>query len=237
MKLYLNLFFLFFILSCQNSDIKESYKSPNDVLSAFKNKREVVPEVLISDSVNLLKPFMLELYKDYLLVNDKTDGHIYSVYNINDKQFIGRFIKRGRGPDEYLFTYLSFYSQDTIGILDQNKSTISLFYLRSIQDLFKEPSRVLKLNNEKNFYKRFYNLNENLLLSGQFEKNRYIAINKYSGNISTFGEYPDVKSGVDYSNYHLGFIFSQSEDIFVKPDFSYFASLVPGALNIYKLNS
>lgn len=237
MKSYLNLIILSIIFSCQNIETKENFKSPDDLISVIKNRKEISPEILISDSVNLVKPFRVHLYEDYLLINDKTDDYIYSVYNIKNKKFMGRFIKRGRGPNEHLFTYLSFYSKDTIGVLDENKSTISLFSLRDIENLFEVPASILNLNKEKNFYKRFYNLNNEILLSGQFENNRYKTLNKYNNKITSFGDYPDVISKVEYSNYHLGFIFSQSEDIFVNQDFTHFASIVPGSLNLYKSDS
>ena len=202
----------------------------------FSQEFELEAEVFLADSLHLLRPFRFKMLDDYMLVNDKDDTTFYSVYDMNTKAHLCRFLKKGRGPNEYLSPHASIYNEDTLMIVDDaNTSRVTFFSKDKIRNCSPEPDRTIEIKKRKpgDVMTRVFPFNRTLIGTGQFETGRYYQYDM-NGNITDyFGQYPAVDSKVSYDNYHLGFIYSGTESIRHNTAGTKLASLTGRSLSIF----
>lgn len=225
--------------SCNNDIVpgwEREIESVDDMLEAFSNEINVNAEIFIEDSLNLLRPFRFKFFSNYLIINDKTDGFVYSIYDLDDEKFIGRFIKRGKGPNEYLSPYLFNFGSDSIGIIDEfHPNRLAIYSEAKIIEGNSVPDRSIQLysRNKGDVISRCFAENDRLIATGQFKESRFIVYNKAGVIQDEFGNYANVNSDVDIDNYQLGFIFNGHEIVRSNLALSKIACLDKYSLTIY----
>jgi len=121
-------------LSC-----KKSYKEKNIEIikfneSSFENKKYINGSI---DKINLpCNPIYFYLYRDSILIinNIKPDLYYITLYNLKKQQKIKEIARRGKGPNEYLSSYLicDDENHNYFIVQDIHKNEVSIFYLDSV---------------------------------------------------------------------------------------------------------
>lgn len=235
---------IFILILC--TDKKKSAECVNeivdidDMFNSFKKEIDVKVEVFLNDTVQLRKPFLFKICKDYIIIYDKDDSTFYSVYDMQKKVFICRFLRRGRGPDEYLQPSINNFGEDSIMVVDKmSSSNIAIYSIGKIIKGDNLPDRIIKLEkaDEGDVIKTCFFFNNSLLVTGQFIRGRYHIFNLNGGIQKIFGSYPTVNSKVDYDNLHLGYIFGSSETIQSNSQYSKIACITKSALTIFNYDN
>jgi len=202
------------LISCNNATNWESkVNNAEDLLKSFKKEIEIRSEVFISDSVNLLNPFTIHIIGDYLFIEENLNPNnkFYSIYDIESKRYIGDFMSRGKGPNEFLRLKAGRFNNDTIMILDVFKKEALLFSKKKIELLDEKPDRKFQLNVEKEGdlitgFLWLDNINQ-LICNGQFGNGSLHRFDENGQWLDFFGSYPEISSNKEIDNYQLGFVF------------------------------
>lgn len=200
------------IFSCSKPaefDWTVSITSTEDMFEAFSNEMQINGEVFIHDSTHLSKPINIKIVKNLLIINDNYGGDLYSIYDVDEKKFLSRFLKKGRGPNEYLGGFsvsIEDYLGDSLMVLNTKNNSVSIFSLKKVEEGDNIPDKIIKLaQDNKNVAIDHCFLFDNVLLtSGMFEKGRFHLYSLLGKDMGFFGEYPKVKYNGKYDNFHLG---------------------------------
>ena len=235
---------LFMFISCKgeknNSGWESEVEDINELFNSFEEETNVQTEIFLNDTVNLLRPFYFRICQNFLIVRDSDDSTYLSIYDIETKSFLKRFLKKGKGPNEYLNPYFNNFGEDSIMVLDASMaSTISIFSVNSILVGNNTPDRIIHLKKDKDqdITNKCFFVNNSLIGTGLFDSGRY-CIYDLNGNIlKKFGSFPKVISRVNYDNYHLGYIFSSREVIRGNSQFTKIASVAQSSFSIYSYDN
>lgn len=185
----------------------------NDMLTSFDKEIDVEAEIFISDTINMLNPFSLKIIENYLLTENMIigNGKLVSVYDMNTKQYLGDFLSRGKGPNEFIQVRLCNYSNDTILALDIYRKEALLFSKTKIKrcDQFADRKISFKLNEKADQINQCFldNKNNQLICSGQFMNGRFQSFDTNGKFIKYFGIYPKASYNGKLDNYHLGYVY------------------------------
>lgn len=201
-------------MSCDNThDWGSKVDNVSEMLNSFKKEIVVDAEVFIDDSVHLQNPFTIKIIGNYLLtenVLNNDEDKLISVYNMTSKQYIGDFLSRGKGPNEFLYIHLCDYDKDTIMALDVYRKEAQLFSIRKIQKCDPIPDRKIRfeLNEKGDQINQCIWLDEynEIICSGQFMQGRFQSFDSNGKFLKYFGNYPKVSYNGKLDNYHLGFV-------------------------------
>ncbi|MDR1098349.1 MAG: TolB-like 6-bladed beta-propeller domain-containing protein [Tannerella sp.] len=131
MKRTINAIFLLQIslcaLSCNNGNGGVDYR---------RNITSIRGEFLQIDEL-IGKPYDITCMDNLLIYYDRYDGKFYSVYDVERKQFVGRYVSEGNGPGEAVppLNIISTLSKDTLYAYQRNMAVMSLFGLPDFQML------------------------------------------------------------------------------------------------------
>jgi hypothetical protein len=243
LKLILFSFFILIILgSCK--DKKESTRWEADVeniddfCNAFKKEININAESFIDDTTSLLKPATINILKNHMVIYDRYDNFLYSVFDMKNKSLVGRFLKQGKGPNEYLNPSIFSYGTDSIIVIDSYVQKSAIFSLKKIEKCDNMPDRVISFThaNKSDVVSSACYFNKSLLTTGQFKQSRYCVYDTDGFAKYSFGTYPSVSSEVATDNYHMGFIYGASEDVESNSQSDKIACLTANSLSIYNFD-
>lgn len=202
------------LISCYNTaNWGSKINNTEDLLKSFKNETEIKSEVFISDSVNLLRPFTLSIIGNYLFIEEilKPNNKFYAIYDIESKRYIGDFMSRGKGPNEFIRLKAGRFNNDTIMILDVFNKEALLFSKNKIELCDEKPDRKFRLNIDKegDLITGFLWLDSmnQLICNGQFANGCLHRFDENGKWLGYFGSYPETSSNKEIDNYQLGFVF------------------------------
>ncbi|HCY41757.1 MAG TPA: hypothetical protein DHV48_10440 [Prolixibacteraceae bacterium] len=245
MKKYLNkllfaLPILISLISCESNskNWEIDIKSVDDMLRVFDNEVKLKAEIYIGDTIHLLNPFDIRIVNDYFLVQDigRSEGGILSVFDMTNKQFVGKMLNYGNGPNELLGLRMNLYGKDTLLALDPFKKTSQLFGANELKACNGIPFRTIKYQspNKGEQIDQSYLFENMLICSGQFQKGRFQLYNNKGQFIHQFGEFPNVNFGENQlDNIQLGSVFGASASFCGNSPRSQMACLTTGTLTIY----
>lgn len=225
-------------LSCNSGKWQNNIKDPISFLQAFPPERMLESTVWLNDTTNLIDIFNIHFTGDLVLIKNNmppTDYH-YSVFNIESMKYIGSFLRRGKGPEEYVHCAAYNYKRDTIAILDKVKGDICFFSADKIQSLIDKPEKciALKMTNHGDNITQISFFNDLIICTGTFLKGAH-KIYDYNGNyINDFGSYWQYNGQDTLSNIHLGTLFNYSINYGLEPGNKRIAISNDYGLKIYR---
>lgn len=232
--------FILFI-SCENKykNWEKDVNSVDDMLCVFDNEVKLNAEIYINDSIHLLNPFDIRIVNDYFLVqeNGQSEGGILSVFDKNNKQFIGKMLNYGDEPNELLGLRMNSYGKDTLLAVDPFKKTSQLFGANELRACNGIPTRTIKYQspNKGEQIDQSYLFGDKLICSGQFQKGRFQVYDPRGTFLYEFGEYPKVNFGeTQLDNIQLGSVFGASASFCSNSSMSEMACITSSTLSIYK---
>src|SRR3989339_1652416 len=216
-KLILAVSMLVSIISCESNskNWEKDVNSVDDMLRVFDNEVKLNAEIYIGDTIHLLNPFNIRIVDDYFLVQDngRSEGGILSVFDMTNKQFIGKMLNYGNGPNELLGLRMNLYGKDTLLALDPFKKTSQLFGVNELRACNGIPTSTIKYQspNKGEQIDQSYLFDNKLICSGQFQKGRFQVYDTKGTFLYEFGEYPKVNFGeTQLDNIQLGSVFGAS---------------------------
>lgn len=234
---------LFFMASCikTNKNLGKEIESVNDMLNAFDKEIKLNAEIYINDSTNLLEPFSLNIFGNYLLVNDigDSEGNLLSVYNMDNKKFIGRMCRRGNGPNEFLGFRMNVYEKDSLLVLDPYKKRALIYSKNEIEMCRNEPVRIISFQSPKSGEQisQCYLFNDKVICSGQFNEGRFQIYDKNGRFLDEFGDYPFVSfNETQIDNLQLGYVFGSDVSFCNDTAFKKMACVNSSTFSMYDYN-
>ena len=217
---------------------EKEVKSVDDMLRIFDNEVKLSAEIYIDDTIHLLNPYKIKITNNYLLVQDigRSEGGILSVFDMTNKQFVGKMLNYGNGPNELLGLRMNSYGNDTLLALDPFKKTSQLFGVSELRACNGIPFRSIKYQspNKGEQIDQSYLFGNKLICSGQFQKGRFQVYDTKGMFLYEFGEYPKVNFGeTQLDNIQLGSVFGASASFCNNSSISEMACLTTGTLSIY----
>ena len=131
--------FLLILIANNSCNIHDDKR--NEKLPIIRFDRNSFPTVTILEAEEIdfdapLNPATFEIISDSLIIAHNWTGNPYymELYNINDKQPVMNFAKRGRGPNEYLSAYISYktHLDDSFILFDIHTNRASLYSIDSL---------------------------------------------------------------------------------------------------------
>lgn len=239
-KLVLVASILVSLISCDPNpkNWEKDVKSVDDMLRIFNNEVKLNAEIYIGDTIHLLNPFDIRIVNDYFLVQDigKSEGGILSVFDMTNKQFLGKMLNYGNGPNELLGLRMNMYGKDTLLALDPFKKTAQLFGVNELRACNGIPTRTIRYKspNKGEQVDQSYLFGNKLICSGQFQKGRFQVFNTKGAFLYEFGEYPKVNVGqTQLDNIQLGSLSGGSVSFGNNLQQSKIACLSGSTLSIY----
>jgi len=240
-KLILAVSMLVSIISCESNskNWEKEVNSVDDMLRVFDNEVKLNAEIYIGDTIHLLNPFDIRIVNDYFLVQDigRSEGGILSVFDMTNKQFIGKMLNYGNGPNELLGLRMNLYGKDTLLALDPFKKTSQLFGVNELRACNGIPTSTIKYQspNKGEQIDQSYLFDNKLICSGQFQKGRFQVYDTKGTFLYEFGEYPKVNFGeTQLDNIQLGSVFGASASFCSNSSMSEMACITSSTLSIYK---
>jgi len=238
------LILLILILSCKEKtypDWTTSISSVDDIFATFSSEIQINGEVYIDDSTQLMKPINLRIVNNILFINDNYNSELFSVYNMKTRKFVGRFLKQGKGPNEYLGGFslsINPFIGDSLMVFNVINSTLNIFFLDNTCKSAGVPKRRIHLipGKEREINERCFLFNNVLLTSGMFHQGRFHIYNLKGKDIGFFGKYPKVKCNGKYDNFHLGDKFGSSMNFVFDHNKNRVACTSSKSLTIYSYN-
>ena len=242
-KLVGGTFLLIFLFACKPSQNNwgEEVKSIDDMFRIFDNEIKLDAETYINDTVHVINPFSVTVMDPYLLVKDAgnpTEG-ILSVFDMANKQFIGRMFNYGHGPNEFLGLRPNLYGSDSLLVLDPFKKEAQLFGIHEIKTIISTPVRIIKFQSpgKGEQIDQCYLFDNKLICSGQFQKGRFQIYDTKGKFLTEFDEFPKVNFGEkQIDNIQLGFIFGANVSFSNNSTMSKIACIGSSTFSIYNSN-
>lgn len=213
-KKCLLLVFLFSVVCACKKQPDNKIMSVDEVLNYFNNTININTEIFLQESSTLIDPFDFKIFNDVLIVEElmKYDGNIFSVYDMDTKKRIGKFLKQGKGPNEFLGARLFPWIKDSIMVLDVYNGLCQIFSQAKLKNCNSLPDRTIKFQpqNKGEQIDQCIVFDNKVIASGQFKNGMF---NMYETNgrfIKDLGQYPNVDYNNEIDNYQLGYIFGPS---------------------------
>jgi hypothetical protein len=200
------------MISCnKKTDWQQNISTPADLINTFINEIEIESEVWIKDTLILMDIFDIQFIEGLTLikVNHPPDQYHFQVFNFNTREFIGKYIKRGKGPYEYI-NCLSFrYKNDTIVILDWHQSNLCFFSANNINGLNDKPNNCIqfKFADKGDAITKLIFFNNYLICTGIFSNDINKVFDIYGNYLFGFGRSWEYLSKDTLSNPHIGTLF------------------------------
>lgn len=242
-KLIIVISILAFLVSCGKSrkNWEKEVKTVDDMFRIFNNEIKINADTYIDDSTHLLNPNDIVIIRNFILIKDIgnfTEG-IISVYDMTNKQFMGKMLSYGKGPNEFLGLRLNPYGNDTLLALDPFKKSVQLFDINNIRTCNSIPNRIIKLQspNKGEQIDQCFLFENKLICSGQFQKGFFQIYDTNGKFLNEFDEYPKVNiNNKQIDNIQLGFIFGPSVSFCQNDQISKIACLGSSTLSLYDYN-
>ncbi len=210
MKRILYIIICFVAFSCKRQPENE-IKTIDEVLKYFNKTIKVKAENFLSDTLTLMNPFDFKIFNDVLLVEEivKVDNNIFSVYDIHNQKLIGKFLKLGKGPNEFLGARIFPWRNDSLMVLKVFSRECQIFSHSKIKSCNNLPDRkiIFQSPNKGEQIDQCFFFNNNIITSGQFKNGVFNIYNTSGQYIKTIGQYPSVNYSKSIDNYELGYIF------------------------------
>lgn len=229
-----------FLISCGKSpkNWEKEVKTVDDMFRIFNNEIKIKAETYIDDSIHLLNPFNIKIIGSFILIQDvgnSTEG-VISVYDMTNKQFMGRMLSYGKGPNEFLDLRMNSYGNDTLLALDPLKKSAQLFGINSITTSNGIPNRIIKFQtpNKGEQIDQCFLFENKLVCSGKFQKGFFQTYDTNGKFLNEFDEYPKVNfNNKQIDNFQLGFVFGSSISFSENYQMSKIACLGTSTLSLY----
>lgn len=209
------------IFSCSSGKWQNNIKDPFSFLQKFPPEKKLESTVWLNDTIHLIDAYNIHFVgKLALLKNDfpPTDFH-YSVFNAESMEYIGGFLRRGKGPGEYVQCAAYNYKRDTIAILDKLKENICFYSAKMINSQVNKPEKciALKMANPDDNITHITFFRDFIICTGAFLKGAH-KIHDFNGDyINDFGSYWQYNGKDTLSNIHLGTLFNYSINYAANP--------------------
>ena len=238
--LYLLIIFFLFITCSTKTDWTSKIKSTEDFINVFPEKLTIEPEIYINDTINLVNPIKLRCLGDILLVKNSisNNGYFYSVFDLKTQNYCGEFLRRGKGPHEFIDIGSLVNSADSIIILDYYKQRLCLFSEESLKSLKSIPDNYYSLLKEKDdgMVEQVFSFEDKLIASGAFVNGRFCVYSKEGVLLNKFGKYPSYSYSDTLSLDHLGHLFGLNNSFCSNLDSSKIAFTSEYSINLYYYN-
>ncbi|SHK06194.1 TolB-like 6-blade propeller-like [Tangfeifania diversioriginum] len=238
---YYFLIIYFFLVACNSkNDWTSEIKSTEDFINAFPKEYRIKPEIYIDDSINLITPVSIHLVGDILLVNNAFLGNKYffSVFDLKSKKYFGEFLKRGKGPHEYLRIGGVENSMDSLMILDYYKKRLCYFSQESVRRLNNKPDICYPIQSAKNDgnIMQMFKFRNMLIGTGAFVDGRFGLFSRKGVLFKKFGEYPYFNFKDTLSVDHMGSLFGIKCSFCSNMDNTQLAFTSEYSINLYYYN-
>ena len=201
------------LISCKKMpDWQHVIKTPADLLNVFNNEYLIESEIWLNDTSILIDIFDIQFTEGLVIikVNHPPDQYHFQVFNFTTKEFIGKFIKRGRGPFEYVNCQPFNYKNDTIAILDYLQPNLCLYSTKNIKELNEKPNKCIQFKSNDKFdaITKIFFFNNNIICTGIFTNDMYKVFDIHGNYQFGFGRAWEYQSKDTLSNPHIGTLFS-----------------------------
>jgi hypothetical protein len=152
-----------------------------------------------------------------LIYADRYEGKVFSVFDLHNKRFVGRFVSEGQGPNEVIpgLYLLKFPQKDKLYTYQRNAAIISIFNVPDykIKENFRitssTPWRPFEMEKTKDYY----------IGMGIFDKGRFGVYDSKGKFLYTGGHYPykgdDMESSKAFLMYQGPFCANPDKNYFV----------------------
>jgi len=107
----MNRFLISFSLLCTCCTINQNiFNTKEIVFDNFEREIPISGTVVNLDTI-VMAPIGIYQVDSFLIFNHITGDYFFSLYNLQTKKFVGKFLQRGRGPNE--FSNLSYWDEYT----------------------------------------------------------------------------------------------------------------------------
>lgn len=99
---------------------------------------------VVIDSTEMLNPFQIETYDDYLFVSEP-NNLLVSVYDLNENKVVRKIINKGKGPEELLsISSLQVYNRNLVAYCAGTK-VIHVYDIAQLFDSIFSPVKVIQI--------------------------------------------------------------------------------------------
>ena len=191
MRYFINLYHIIIFLSFLGCTNQKSG------MPEFKEKREIKGKIVNLDNVFLGNPKQLLFSDKYFIIVDNTESNFVKVINLNSKELVAEFGKKGRGPNEINYMGNAWINdfENSIEIFDINNKVINCLSLDSINKLdlkFAEKIAIKPPPKELGtiIYSRICRLSDSLFIaSGLLENGRFALFNNSGEYLKAFDDF------------------------------------------------
>ncbi|MBN2596925.1 MAG: hypothetical protein JXR82_09100 [Marinifilaceae bacterium] len=210
-KFVLSLLMLIFLaMSCKRNQ-ETKILTMSEVLDLYGDEIPIVGEVFMQNEPMLLNPFSIQIFGNLLIVDElmKMDDNIFSVFDLNERRYLGKFLKKGKGPGEFLGARLFPWSNDSVLAIDVPTRQSQVFSIQKIYNLDNSPDRtfIFESTDRGSQVDQCLLYDNQIVASGQF---KFGAFNVYDMNgkfIREGGHFPSVNFNDEIDNCQLGYVF------------------------------
>ncbi|PIF06538.1 MAG: hypothetical protein CSA36_01225 [Draconibacterium sp.] len=210
-------FALFVILLLNGCTHKKDWTSEihnvKDYINSFPLQQELKSTIFIDDTLNLKNPMDIKIIANFMILKDMhPSGYILSVFDMQTKKYFGDFLKKGKGPEEYIGCSINNYDKDTLIVFDSYRKEAALFSTKSIDNLLNTPDRkiIFSLSENDGDIINIYHLNNSIIASGAFVDGRFCVFSENGKKKYGFGTYPSVNYKEPLDLYQLGGLFGSA---------------------------
>lgn len=133
-KLFCLSFCVGLLFACSNSNTKPFFESKYD---SYITEKDLPPLQTVNfEKIELPEEECMssffQVYKDSILIveHNYPDPYFLSLMNLNTKKIIGRYFRKGNGPNEYLY-YLGLLYDNKINVMDAIRKQVVFFDMDS----------------------------------------------------------------------------------------------------------
>lgn len=210
--------------SCNSK--KKNWTSKVNNVGDFINSFPVMPDlgsdIFIYDSINLINPGTIRIIDDFLVVTNTNSSskHHLSIFNLKTKKYVGSFLKKGRGPGEYIRCRIYNYEKDSLMVLNIYKKEILLFSKEKLMNVSDKPDRIIKLSNlqEGGRVENIHHFKDKIIAAGAFSEGRFGVFFENGNRSKEFGIYPEYNFNTPLDIHQLGNLFGSNSSFCSKKD-------------------
>jgi hypothetical protein len=184
-----------------------------DYINSFPVQKELKSTVFMDDTLNLKNPMDIKIIDNFMILKDMSpSNYMLSVFDMQTKKYLGEFLKKGKGPKEYIGCSICNYDNDTLMVFDVYRKEAALFSTKSIACLSNIPDRKIKLSlSEKDGnIDNIYHFDNFVVASGAFVDGRFCVFSEKGKKKYGFGTYPSVNYKDTLDLYQLGSLFGSA---------------------------
>ena len=210
------LLFVLFAIALGGCKQKQEVKFSTivEVLDLYDNEVPIVGEVFMQDEPMLLNPFSIQIFGNLLIVDElmKIDDNIFSVFDLKERRYLGKFLKQGKGPGEFLGARLFPWGNDSVLALDVFSRQCQVFSIQKIYNLDNSPDRtfLFETTDRGSQVDQCLLFNGQIVASGQFKSGAFNVYDMNGKFIREGGRFPSVNFNGEIDNWQLGYVFGPS---------------------------